>query len=105
MTEGLPRFIQITKRSAGGRTNTGNMPLDLTALTYGQQHLPLVEGMSQAQWLAIELDENGGVYETNRGMPAGATIRFEYVSMNKQKETGDMEECTNPSIGAANPVM
>ena len=48
MTEGHPRFVQITKRSAGGRTNTGNMPLDLTALTYGQQHLPLVEGMDPA---------------------------------------------------------
>lgn len=68
-------MIRIERCANGECAIDAVFPLNVAALAY-QSHLPLVNGMSQAQWLAKELSENHNTYETGHGCAFGETIRF-----------------------------
>lgn len=80
MTETV--YVKVEKITNGKPATFSVFPVDLVAFIFGQQHLPLVDGLSQADWLRKELAENHGVYETGRGCPTGRTIRFSEVRPN-----------------------
>ena len=69
-------MVQILSNEHAVIENT--YEIHLAAFIYGR-HLPDVPGMDKADWLAKELRENGGYFETGTGCVDGHTVRFSEV--------------------------
>ena len=79
-------FIKVQKLSGSRPITMTVLPLHLAVYVF-DKHLPDVDG-DKADWLAQELFESGGVYETETGCTSGHSVRFSEAGLKIEASAG-----------------